>query len=1029
MNRTLASHPSRRNSGLRAPAAAARTGLTGSGPVPPNPGWARAQSDSDAWTQHMGLGQPRLGAPEPGPSPSRSPPLWAYLHPDAPGPVLRLLRDWSVWLVEARGRHQAASEASVDRIDSDPIDLDRLQRLMSGAPAASTLVPSGPLEHALLDLWTRSTDGIGDDIRRRFAQLVERALSEAGRCKPAPARPGPAPEPRWMLEHPASVELLLTMPMQQMGSTLSPALCSSPAMRALFAGLARWHAQLERSPRRVRPAEIERALRTTLPVAFERHGQREQLPAFARTLEGWIDGVLTWWQRSGPRIDPPQAALGRSLAFAPTGRWTAAARIGRPCSDRTGGLAPRARHDRWSSSSSGSLLDRAVAIARAKRYLLDHCHLTRRFQSLVGKTAVEEPTEPIPIEIFTTCIIVDLVDDLHVDPALIEHLVTYLDGWHDQGRFHFFEDRHLLPPDVDCIAYGLLPLLRRDLVDRATARELGQQLLANTDARGVLQTYLDPSGQRGHVDPCVCANGLSLLFALDLAAGVDPTIEYLYTTLTSPEHRGSTRYYPSPDAFLYFLSRLYAQHPTRMQRFEAPLVAALRKRLDHGASALELAMRVVSCDRMGVDACSTLEQLAARQLDDGAWPAGSLYRAGRHEAYFGCRALTTAFALRALIGGPSRRAASAIRRPLRAGLEDGRLLVEHEARPSPILAYPFRSLALTPSVERRAREHLRRTLHAIDFYRDRGQHAVDLSMSYVKFCCPRGSNWALVADNATLIAYVFYLDGLSRLDANFRDTYAFYRSFRAADGEPTRPIPGPAERQYVEFIRGLRRAAGPTRTVEGFLASISSMLDAFEDRAERLEHGRGISTREYMNRRLYSIAVPPHQELTKIHQGAGEAEAATLEPFEIAASELVYLANDIHSERRDLDANTSNLIILVQQERGLSREQSRRTVIELHDAVLRRFIERTAQAMRGGLEHDRGAVRYLEFLETAVQGSLQAILESSADYLDYVPPVGPTLHERRTVFTDEARAEALGASERAHRPVEGAPRPPAPAVP
>jgi hypothetical protein len=67
------------------------------------------------------------------------------------------------------------------------------------------------------------------------------------------------------------------------------------------------------------------------------------------------------------------------------------------------------------------------------------------------------------------------------------------------------------------------------------------------------------------------------------------------------------------------------------------------------ARPLELALQLAARALLGLELPRrSVDALLASQGSDGLFPAGPLYSLGRHALYFGSRALTTVFALRAL---------------------------------------------------------------------------------------------------------------------------------------------------------------------------------------------------------------------------------------------------------------------------------------------------------------------------------------------------------------------------------------------
>ncbi|MGW5771019.1 hypothetical protein ACWEVY_17985 [Streptomyces longwoodensis] len=270
------------------------------------------------------------------------------------------------------------------------------------------------------------------------------------------------------------------------------------------------------------------------------------------------------------------------------------------------------------------------------------------------------------------------------EPELVRRLARQVEACRWQRRYRFLPGPGGLPADTDCTALTLGALHDAGLLTaaglRAGARELlraaapaaglPRQRAADREGGGVrpgvFMVYWGDREEPGTLprgpkqDPVACANALYALLLADLtgcgeARGVaDATVGHLAEHLSSGRFRCGTRYYPSPDAFLYAVSRLCARFPDAARPLTAPARRAL-ERTGAGApavpgSVLETALRVLAADHLGVTAGQDERRarLARAQRPDGSWPAAAYYRMGRLPVYFGSAYLTTVFALSAL---------------------------------------------------------------------------------------------------------------------------------------------------------------------------------------------------------------------------------------------------------------------------------------------------------------------------------------------------------------------------------------------
>jgi hypothetical protein len=261
--------------------------------------------------------------------------------------------------------------------------------------------------------------------------------------------------------------------------------------------------------------------------------------------------------------------------------------------------------------------------------------------------------EPVHPESFSAMVIADLIAELPEHDALVNEVCAML--WDELGSeniFYFFKEHHRLPADADCTALGLSVLCNAEKFAndaRKRALQALDRIVANTNHAGVVETYFDPSGERsGVVDAVVCCNALYLAHQMQRANEMQASLDYVHRVLVDESYLEGTRYYPSPETFLYFLGRLLHAFPEIQHRFVEPLRFALRQRLRTSADPIDLAQRVLLCAWFAVDDQGDAQHLFELRQSDGTWPIDSLFRYGRRNIYFGSQALATAFATAAL---------------------------------------------------------------------------------------------------------------------------------------------------------------------------------------------------------------------------------------------------------------------------------------------------------------------------------------------------------------------------------------------
>jgi hypothetical protein len=292
-------------------------------------------------------------------------------------------------------------------------------------------------------------------------------------------------------------------------------------------------------------------------------------------------------------------------------------------------------------------------LERGSRFLRRVFDVDRCYQSVLSRTPDFAARIEMPDEVFTSAIILDTLRDT----SLLSHrikarIVDFLAASHEDGQFSYFVEKGLLPRDVDDTGLALAALIHAGAVPREVARRAAGKVLENVDDAGVIHVYLPPRGERegkARVDPIPCANALYLAYLLGREDEARPTEEYLVEAVRQ-QGNAATRgfyYYLTPDVLIYWASRLL-----RFERFRArhlrTIEGALRARLGSSEDALDLALRSITANTLGIDAAAEKAALSAAQREDGSWPIVPVFKLGRSSVYVGAEALVTAFALKAL---------------------------------------------------------------------------------------------------------------------------------------------------------------------------------------------------------------------------------------------------------------------------------------------------------------------------------------------------------------------------------------------
>jgi len=127
-------------------------------------------------------------------------------------------------------------------------------------------------------------------------------------------------------------------------------------------------------------------------------------------------------------------------------------------------------------------------------------------------------------------------------------------------------------------------------------------------------------------------------------------MDWMQNILLNRAYIHGTRYYQSPEWFLYYTIRLltYCNDPSIKERFDAPLRTRVRERIGVKGDAFCLGMRLLSCNFLGIENIADKEQLMSIQQEDGGWEASAMYLFPTAKKVIGNRGTTTAYAVKAL---------------------------------------------------------------------------------------------------------------------------------------------------------------------------------------------------------------------------------------------------------------------------------------------------------------------------------------------------------------------------------------------
>ncbi|CAG8634281.1 4243_t:CDS:2, partial [Scutellospora calospora] len=305
------------------------------------------------------------------------------------------------------------------------------------------------------------------------------------------------------------------------------------------------------------------------------------------------------------------------------------------------------------------LEDKSNSIKNGFEYLERTCSLMSGFQSQIGKS--RELVNSISnkhLEIYSSSIILDLLNETQTNPKLLYSLQIFLvDDECNLESFNFFKQKGIIQDDVDATALCALALFGIEVLGQKDIEAIAKRILRNTNEKGIIQTYFPPRGEReNRIDPTVCASAIRLIYKVGYDEAAKETENYLYCTLATKSYLNGSKYFHSPDAFLYYLYKAIILSKFAFKKFGALLAANVIDRLGTTNYPLDLAMRILIVEGLGLLKHVHMPEIISKekksleilQEEDGSWPKDALYKTGRSEIYFGGKEISTAFSIKAL---------------------------------------------------------------------------------------------------------------------------------------------------------------------------------------------------------------------------------------------------------------------------------------------------------------------------------------------------------------------------------------------
>ena len=304
------------------------------------------------------------------------------------------------------------------------------------------------------------------------------------------------------------------------------------------------------------------------------------------------------------------------------------------------------------TESAGGLHPPSKAIAvdhgQSLQYLEESFDPTFGFQSNIAPEGDFAKRMTSPPEIFSCLLVSQFLSDTGIEVGFLKHIPRLIQKvTNTKGFLHFFFDKKLLVADLDCTAVGYSLLIRMKETPN-TLHGVIDGMVQNVDDAGVMEVYLKPAGEHaGRIDECVLVNALHLLYSVGRESEAKLSEQAVFDFLENNAFLHGTRYYPSPDAFLYFLSRLVRDFPKTRPRFLNGLMEAFYERREHTSTFVDLALRTAALDNLNIRNMAYHRKVLSSQTPGGYWQASPFFKYGRKNLYFGGAPLSTGLGIRA----------------------------------------------------------------------------------------------------------------------------------------------------------------------------------------------------------------------------------------------------------------------------------------------------------------------------------------------------------------------------------------------
>jgi FMN phosphatase YigB (HAD superfamily) len=286
-------------------------------------------------------------------------------------------------------------------------------------------------------------------------------------------------------------------------------------------------------------------------------------------------------------------------------------------------------------------------------YLIKNTNKYGLYTTFYGKGEKLKNKKPC-YEIFASAIILSINKQIALHKIGKDILNILYKNLSNDGLSKFIYNNNEYPYDVDTTSIVSYVLYYYGLMDIDKLNKIVDLIFDNINEKGIILTFFDNNKKR--LDPTVCVNALYIAYIVNRGEElkIQKNKEFIIDYITN--NKGNL-YYSSRYLSLYFIVKLHKTFPNCFKNINIKeIIKKEIKQKKYINRPLDLACKIIICNKLGIDNDNDLDNLISLQLDDGSWEYSTIYTTssedisifGDNNIHFVNNFLTTAFAMKAI---------------------------------------------------------------------------------------------------------------------------------------------------------------------------------------------------------------------------------------------------------------------------------------------------------------------------------------------------------------------------------------------